>query len=313
MVNQTNIEKLFDVLDESAIILYERYKLPYLEGLIKTCENIISDSVNEDFTEKSEILRDKLDRLKDIEFQKEEIRKAFQYACLKGFKHKNITNQMITPDSIGIFLSYLIDKLYLKKKLTILDPLVGTGNLITTIANQREDDVNLIGVDNEMNSYMLSQALFDMLGYGDKVFYQDTLTYSGPESDVIVTDFSGIEMDEIFKIIKHQRNNIADNGFLMGIIDNNFFDDDKLSEFINEVKQEWHFFGLVVLPKQFFKYHGKSILILQNIGEGFIKPKTFMMAEIPSFEKKEEMLKVINRLNQWFKDTEFKRVGDNNL
>ena len=61
---------------------------------------------------------------------------------------------------------------------------------------------------------------------------------------------------------------------------------------------------------QFFKYQGKSILILQNIGDKFIKPKTFMMAEIPSFDKKEDMMNVIAKLNTWFKNTEFYKVGE---
>jgi site-specific DNA-methyltransferase (adenine-specific) len=101
MIDQKRIEILFDCFDESATLLYTKYKLPYLEGLVKTCENIIANSVEEEYQEIAFELQTFLDKVSDIEFNKEEIRKAFQYACLKGFKHANISNQMITPESVG--------------------------------------------------------------------------------------------------------------------------------------------------------------------------------------------------------------------
>lgn len=310
MINQKNIEVLFDVLDESSKILYETYKTPYLDGIVKTCENIMSHSVEEAYAEKSEELMSQVIKLDDIEFEKEEIRKAFQYACLRGFKHKNMTNQMITPESIGIFMSFLIDKLYRKKSLTIFDPLLGTGNLITTIANQRREGTEIIGIDNDLTNYKLSIALFDMLGYGESVFCQDTISYIGPKSDCIITDFSGLEVNDIFEIILHEKKNIISDGFFMSIIDNDLFNDESLSELIKKVNDGWYFFGLIVLPKQFFKYQGKSILILQDKGSKFIQPKSFMMVEIPSFEKQEDMLSVIEKINKWFSDTEFHKVGE---
>ncbi len=310
MVNQTNVEILFDVMDQSATILYETYRMPYLDGLVKTCENIMSNSIEDAFSERADDLMKKIKTLNDIEFEKEEIRKAFQYACLRGFKHKNVTNQLITPDSVGIFMNFLIEKLYSKKQLSVFDPLVGTGNLVTTIANQRKENAEIIGVDNDLTNYKLSTALFDMLGYGDKVFCQNTLTYIGPNSDCIVTDFSGLETKDVFDIIKHQKKNIIPGGFFMGIIDNNLFDDDSLAGFIKEVNDLWYFFGLVVLPKQFFKYQGKSILILQDKSDKFVQPKSFLMVEIPSFEEQEDMLNVIERTNKWFANTEFYKAGE---
>jgi len=48
MINQENVEKLFDILDNSASRYYEIMKLPYLEGLVRTCENILSNTVEEE-------------------------------------------------------------------------------------------------------------------------------------------------------------------------------------------------------------------------------------------------------------------------
>ena len=41
-------------------------------------------------------------------FSKEEIRKAYQLAILKGMKENVQPNHQMTPDAVGMFVSYLI-------------------------------------------------------------------------------------------------------------------------------------------------------------------------------------------------------------
>lgn len=312
MVNQENVEKLYDCLDQSATLLYEREHLPFLDGLVKTCENIHANSVDVDDEVLQEELLKKIDEISEIEFSKEEIRKGFQYACLKGMKHQNISNQMITPESIGLFFSYLVEKLYEKKKLVIFDPLIGVGNLITSLANNLEKEVSLVGVDKDFDFYKLAQALFGMLDYGDKIYYQDTLTFKNIEVDLVVTDFSAINQDEIYDIIKHQKDLLVEDSFMISVIDNVFFDNESIKKFINEVKNDWHFFGMIVLPKILFKNREKSIFILQKIGKDFIKPTKFLFAELPDFNNRNEMAMVMDQLNNWFEKIDFYRVRESN-
>lgn len=312
MINQENVEKLFDILDNSASRYYEIMKLPYLEGLVRTCENILSNTVEEENEELKNELFSMIEEIKDIEFNKEEIRKAVQYSCLRGLKHQGISNQMITPESIGIFFSYLVEKLYDKGSLLILDPLVGTGNLITSLANNLNKELSLVGVENYIEYYKLSRTLFGMLDYGDNIYYQDILSFNNISSDLIVTDFSGIDHQEIFKIIKHSFDLILDSGYMISVIDNDFFDNFNLKDFIYEVKDRWHFFGMIVLPNSIFKNVKKSIFILQRIGESFVRPEKFLVADLPEFSNEEEMIKVIKQLNDWFEKIEFYRVRENN-
>ncbi len=312
MVNQEHVEKLYDCFDQSATLLYEKEHLTFLDGLVKTCENILANSVEvEDEVLRTDLLK-LINEISEIEFSKEEIRKAFQYACLKGMKHQNISNQMITPESIGFFFSYLVEKLYLKKTLLIFDPLIGVGNLITSLANNLNKEVNLVGVDNDFDFYKLAQALLGMLEYGDKIFYQDTLTFKNIKADLIVTDFSAIEQNNIYEIIKHQDTILNEDAFLISVIDNSFFDNENITNFINEVKNSMHFFGMIILPKVLFKNNQKSIFILQKIGKDFIKPSKFLFAELPDLNNKSEMTRVIDQLNNWFEKIDFYRVRENN-
>lgn len=310
MINEENIETLYDVLDESATLLYERLKMPYLSGLVKTAENILAHSVQTEDEELNETLFKKIEFLSDIEFQKEEIRKAFQYVVLKGLKHQNISNQMMTPESIGMLMGYLIDKLYDLDHYRIYDPLIGTGNLITSIANQMEKDAELIGVDNFGISYELSQALFGLLHYGNQIFYQDTRTSKNIKADVIVSDFSAVQQSEIYDIINHQVENINDNGYFIFMVDNLFFEALNVKEFIKDISKQWHFFGMMILPESIFKTQEKTIIVLQDKGDKFIQPDSFMMVEIPDFKDPNALASVINQLNQWFKKTKYYKVTD---
>jgi site-specific DNA-methyltransferase (adenine-specific) len=310
MINEVNIETLYDVLDESATLLYERLKMPYLKGIVRTCENIIANSANTDNQEINDLLNQKIEKISHIEFQKEEIRKAFQYAVLKGLKHQKISNQMMTPESIGMLMGYLIQKLYDVNQLRIYDPLIGTGNLITSIANQIDYDVELIGVDNFGDSYELSQALFGMLGYGNQIFYQDTRTSSNIDADVIISDFSAVQQSEIYDIINHQTKNIKDNGYFIFMVDNLFFEALNVKEFIKEINKRWYLFGMMILPEEVFKTQEKTILILQDKGKEFIQPDSFMMVEIPGFKDQNALANVIGQLNQWFNKTKFYKYNN---
>ena len=310
MINQDNVELMFDVLDESAIILYEKYKTPYLEGIIKTCENIISNSVETDDEDINVELFSKIKKIFSKDFQKEEIRKAFQFACLKGYKHTGISNQMITPETIGIFINYLISKLYVKKTLNILDPITGTSNLITCIANNTDKVVNLIGVEKDVLSYKLSSAIFDLLDYGDKVFCQDALSFKSPLMDLIVADFSGIEEKLVYSLIKHNGINIVEGGFLIGIFDEEIVNDKILIKYAQDINSVWKLFGLLKLPEGILKKQKKSIIIFQKNGKLVIQPKKFLLVDLPEFSNKEDMKVVIDHLNDWFQNIEFYKLGE---
>ncbi|OQX93251.1 MAG: hypothetical protein B6I17_03560 [Tenericutes bacterium 4572_104] len=308
MINQKNVEILFDYFDTSAILFYKKYKKTYLEGLVIACENLMANSIEDKYKEIKQDLNNILKSVSSIEFQKEEIRKAFQFACLRGFKHKNITNQMITPETIGIFVNYLIARLYDKQDLILLDPLVGTGNLITSIANNSNRIKEIIGIDNNLTAYQLSSALFDILNYGEHVFFQDTLTFEYNSSDVIVTDFSGVEEDVIYNIIEHYNKSIKSGGFLIGLFDCEVVEPEKLVKQSVNLNKYWKLFGMINLPKNILKNKGKCIVIFQREGKVVIQPSKFLLVDLPEFDKEEEMKHVINQINNWFDNTEFYKI-----
>jgi hypothetical protein len=211
---------------------------------------------------------------------------------------------------VGVFITYLINKLYNNKNIHIFDPLVGTGNLIAIIANSLESDVSLTGIDYDLNSYKLTSALFDMLGYGDQVYCQDTVSFKGNLADLIVSDFSGIDKDDVYEIIKHHECNIVEGGFLIGIFDEEVVSEEVLIEKAKGLNNLWKLFGLIKLPKGILKNQNKSILVLQRNGENVIQPNRFLLVDLPDFKAESELKIVINQMNDWFKNTEFSKLGE---
>lgn len=313
MKNDASIERMYDVLDESAMLYYNKKRLPYLKGVVKACENITAGSAEEDDPALKEQLNRLIGTMEGVEFHRESVRKALQLCILKGFKHIGHSNEGLTPDSIGMFMAYLADKLFPgDERLIVFDPLVGTGNLLTTFANHStKKQLALCGVEQDKTVYPVARAMFDMMGYGDQVYFQDTLTFSNIKADVILTDFPLEPENEhlVYDVLRHHSGNVRDNGFFLGVVDNDFFKEASTESFKEAIFREWQFIGLIHLPESMFKNHNKSIFILRKNQEGSKESTRVLMADIPSFNDKAGLEATIKKINQWFKEY-FEKEGE---
>lgn len=117
-MNFAPIEELFHKFDETAQILQEDLSCTYLDALGETGENFFHGSVVQE--EISELAKKRLMKIYDSfrtdTFSKEDIRKAYQLAILKGMKENVQPNHQMTPDAVGMFVSYLINKFTAEKK-----------------------------------------------------------------------------------------------------------------------------------------------------------------------------------------------------
>ena len=127
-VKTNHLELFYDCVDESNNVLYEAFHKDYFELIEMTVKNILAGEILTDTDEETTLkLQTIYDRLADIDFQVEEVRKAMQAIILKGLKEMRLQNGATTPDTLGIFTAYLITKLSDRSDLKILDPLCGTG------------------------------------------------------------------------------------------------------------------------------------------------------------------------------------------
>lgn len=286
--------------------MYEESMTPYLEGITEACNSIISGEAPKKLSADSrKTILDSIHALEEKEYDREETRKAIQLAMLKGFKHIRRTNEDITPDTIGLLVTFLLEKLIKgQEKIVLFDPLVGTGNLLLTVANNLKKHVVPYGVENDIDSYKLAQAMFDMLDYEEGLFFQDTFSFHNLMADAITTDFpfSKYENGKYFpyEVIKFHHKNLREAGYFIAVIPNDFFEVAGADEFRSIIKDLFTIIGLVKLPDTMFKGMGKSILILQKNGEGVKKVDKVLLAEIPSFKEPEAVNDALIRMNTWF-------------
>ena len=320
----TNIEKIFTTFDTTANILQEELSCTYLEALSETSENIFHGSVLQD--ELSELTKKRLEKeygqLSIKSFGKEEIRKGLQLTILKGMKEASQVNHQMTPDAISLFVGYLVGKFTSKSpSLTLLDPAVGTGNLLTAILNHLSGkQTQSFGVDVDDLLINLAAQNANLQEHALELYTQDSLQnlYIEPV-DVVVSDLPvGYYPDDVnaanftlkansghsfahYLFIEQSLRYTKPGGYLFFLVPNSVFEGEEASNLHKFLKEQVYIQGFLQLPMSVFKNesHAKSILILQKKGVGVEPPKQALLAKLPSFSNKVEMTKTMDEISNW--------------
>ena len=301
-VKLDNLELFYDCLDESNNILYEELHRPYFELIEMTVNNILAGEVTIDLDDEVVAKLDKVyEKIADVDFSVEDVRKAMQSIILRGFKEMGIPNGNTTPDTLGIFITYLITKLNTNKEISIADPLCGTGNLLITIANHLDKEVNLIACDNDLWMTKLTKFQSDLVGVNTEIYLQDTMSLYLSNVDVVTFDMPHCEKNDKgyfpYQAILHYADYLKDNGAMIGIVENDFFDYDKNQEFKKELLKKMTIIGIVELPDNIFKSSKpKIILVLKKS----VEDKKCFMVKLPSFTDVKEFNESLIDIEAWF-------------
>lgn len=301
-VKLNNLELFYDVMDESNNLLYEATKNSYFELIEMTATNILEGEVVSDVSDEYiKKLKKIYKKLENVDFSVEDIRKALQSIILRGFKEMRIPNGNTTPDTLGIFISYLITKLTDKKEINLCDPMCGVGNLLFTISNYLDKKCNLYACDIDSWMAKLTKISADLMDNPVEIFLQDVMTLNLNNMDIIALDMPTClyEDDKFFPydVMLHTVDYLNDNGAMICIIQNDFFDYDKNQEFKKALLDKISIVGICELPDDMFKQgKPKSILVLQKKE---IKDKCFMV-KLPSFSDVVEFNDSLKSIEAWF-------------
>lgn len=320
------VEELFTLFNETAIVLQEELSCTYLEALAETGENLFQSSILQE--ELSELtvkrLKKQYEQVNLERFSKEEIRKAFQLVILKGMKENIQPNHQMTPDTVGILVGYLVSKFIQKQEYRLLDPAVGTGNLLTTVLNQQaQKNIESFGVEIDDILIKLAYVNANLQEHTVRFFHQDSLEplFLDP-IDVVVSDLPvgfypndlraadyQIKAEEghtyshhlfIEQSVKHT----VPGGYLFFLIPNGLFESEQATLLHEYIKEHLIIQGLIQLPESMFKNKnaGKSILILQKKGENIQPPKQALLVQLPSLSSSAVMEKVLGKMDEWFQN-----------
>lgn len=314
-VKMDNMELFYDCLDESNNYLYEVFHLPYFELLEMTVNNILANDVLQEFEDESKIkgLKKIYKKLKNVDFSVEDVRKAMQSIVLRGFKELKIPNGNTTPDTLGILISYLITKIHGDKKISIFDPLCGTGNLLFTVHNYLDKEMELFACDNDLWMTKITAMTANLLDCNVDIYYQDCNSLYLSNIDSIICDMPHKEYKDNkyfpYEAILHFKNSLKDDGSLIAIVENDFFNYDNNQEFKKELLKTMSILGIIELPDEMFKTGmPKIILVLQK---KILDNQKCFMVKLPSFNDIADFNQSLLDIEAWFKKNYNNEVKEN--
>ncbi|MFP7493308.1 class I SAM-dependent methyltransferase [Terribacillus saccharophilus] len=323
-MEQQNVEKVYQALDQMAETLETHDNTPYLDALGAAMEYIL-DRDMEAVTEQPS-LKQQLDTQAAVfdkqEYKKEEIRKGIQLAILKGMKGATQQQHMLTPDTVAMLIGYLTNKLVGdNENFRMFDPAVGTGNLLTAVLNQVEREVHAYGSDVDPTLIQLAVMNANMQERRVEFFHQDSLRpFLLEPVDLVVSDLPvGYYPDDIqaaqFELKAEEGHSYAhhlfieqslhytkEGGYLLLVVPNFLFESDQARALHTFLQQHAHIMGLLQLPDTMFKNESqaKSVLILQKKGSLTTAPKQALLVQLPSFKNPNAMANVLKQINDWF-------------
>ena len=270
----TPVEELFTVINETAALIQEESNCSYLEALAETGENLFQGTVLQELSElTAKRLKKTYEGIQLSKYTKEEIRKSFQLAILKGMKENVQPNHQMTPDTIGMLVGYLLKKFIKSPSYRLLDPAVGTANLLTAAMNQDpEKTVDGIGIEIDDLLIKLAYINANLQEHPVQFFNQDSLEPLFIEPvDAVISDLPvgyypndiraadyELKVDEghtyahhlfIEQSIRH----VKQGGYLFFVIPNGLFESEQSKKLHEYLTKEVNIQGVIQLPISLFK------------------------------------------------------------
>lgn len=317
------VEDLFSVINDTAAILQEELSITFLEALAETGENIFQQSIlQEDLSELGrKRLRKSYESIRLDEHTVEEIRKSFQLAILKGMKESVQPNHQMTPDAVGLLVGYLVNKFVTKSSYRLMDPAVGTGNLITTVMNQQGDkEIEGLGIEIDELLLRLAYVNANLQQHPIEFYNQDSLEPLFIElADAVVSDLPvGYYPNDVraaeYKLksdkghsyahhlfIEQSINYTKEGGYLFFLIPNGLFESEEAPKLHEFLKENAYIQAILQLPLTMFRNQNaaKSVLILQKKGEEAKAPKQVLLVNLPSLSNGVQVENILQKIDAW--------------
>ncbi|MBK3493590.1 class I SAM-dependent methyltransferase [Viridibacillus sp. YIM B01967] len=306
------IEKLFSFINENAVKIEEEKELTYLDSVLEVLNAWLDG--------------DKIPTGKVA--TKEDIRKAIQLSILKGMRENAQPNHQMTPDALGLLVGYFVEQFMDNKKtegskISILDPAVGTGNLLLTVMNLLEDRVEGVGVEVDELLIQLAAASADLTEQPIALFRQDALqNLMINPADAIVCDlpvgyYPNDDVAKDFELkaaegmtyahhlfIEQSLKYSKDGGYLFFLVPENIFESEQAQGLYKYLQQTAWIQAVIQLPDSLFsnKAHAKSLFILQKKSADGKPVKEVLLAKVPSMTNKQALEMFFAKVQIWKKE-----------
>lgn len=331
ILTQQKAEELFLQFDKATQLLQQALKSSYLDALLENAENLVDNGhvqVEDGKPDPSQVkqLEAIYSQLEVDQQSAEDIRRMFQLSLLKVLRQDSIqANHQLTPDSLGMIIAYLLERVTKPEgEVSILDPVVGTGNLLTTVMNHLHtvtgETVEGFGVDNDDSMLAVASASAALQKLNLTLYHQDAIEpLTVPQVQMAVADLpiGYYPLDKKTKnyctrakkghsyahhlLIEQTINYLVPGGWAVFLVPANMFQTKETAGFVKWIQSVAHMQGLLNLPSELFQNQAaeKSLLLLQKQGGGSTQAGKVLLGTFPPFNKREEFSRFIGMIDQW--------------
>ena len=315
-MNFEKIEKAYGYLLENTQTIQNDLQTNFYDALVE--QNAIYLDGQTELT----LVKENNQRLKDLNLNKEEWRRSFQYLLMKAAQTEPLqANHQFTPDGIGFLLVFLVDQLASSDQVDVLEIGSGTGNLAQTLMNNCQCSLDYLGLE-------IDDLLIDLAASMAEVMKADVNFAQGDavrpqvlkESDVIISDLPvGYYPDDAIAsryqvaspqghtyahhlLIEQSLKYLKPGGVAIFLAPNDLLTSEQ-SPLLKKWMQDHAQVAMVTLPENLFRSANlaKTIFVLRKQEEAVVQPFVYPLTDL---QDQEDLMKFRESFQNWNKESE---------
>lgn len=316
-MNFEKIEKAYGYLLENTQTIQNDLQTNFYDALVE--QNAIYLDGQTELT----LVKENNQRLKDLNLNKEEWRRSFQYLLMKAAQTEPLqANHQFTPDGIGFLLVFLVDQLASSDQVDVLEMGSGTGNLAQTLMNNCQRSLDYLGLE-------IDDLLIDLAASMAEVMKADVNFAQGDairpqvlkESDVIISDLPvGYYPDDAiasrYQVASPQGHTYAHHLLIeqslkylkLGGVAIFLAPNDLLTSEQSPLLKQWmqdhaQVLAMVTLPENLFRSANlaKTIFVFRKQEEAVVQPFVYPLTDL---QDQEDLMKFRESFQNWNKESE---------
>ena len=316
-MNFEKIEKAYGYLLENTQTIQNDLQTNFYDALVE--QNAIYLDGQTELT----LVKENNQRLKDLNLNKEEWRRSFQYLLMKAAQTEPLqANHQFTPDGIGFLLVFLVDQLASSDKVDVLEIGSGTGNLAQTLMNNCQGSLDYLGLE-------IDDLLIDLAASMAEVMKADVKFAQGDavrpqvlkESDVIISDLPvGYYPDDAIAsryqvaspqghtyahhlLIEQSLKYLKPGGIAIFLAPNDLLTSEQSPLLKKWMRDHAQVLAMVTLPENLFRSANlaKTIFVLRKQEEAVVQPFVYPLTDL---QDQEDVMKFRESFQNWNKESE---------
>ena len=316
-MNFEKIEKAYGYLLENTQTIQNDLQTNFYDALVE--QNAIYLDGQTELT----LVNGNNQRLKDLNLNKEEWRRSFQYLLMKAAQTEPLqANHQFTPDGIGFLLVFLVDQLVSFDQVDVLEIGSGTGNLAQTLMNNCQHSLDYLGLE-------IDDLLIDLAASMAEVMKADVNFAQGDairpqvlkESDVIISDLPvGYYPDDAIAsryqvaspqghtyahhlLIEQSLKYLKPGGVAIFLAPNDLLTSEQSPLLKQWMQDHAQVLAMVTLPENLFRSANlaKTIFVFRKQEEAVVQPFVYPLTDL---QDQEDLMKFRESFQNWNKESE---------